>query len=135
MQTVILFDGECNLCNGTVRFVITRDRDRRFRFAPLQGEAARRICADRGIPLPAAGAPDSIVVVDGGGRVLERSDAALAIACALPFPWRMLGVFRIVPRALRDLVYRIVARNRYRWFGRRDACMVPTEEFRSRFLD
>ena len=93
------------------------------------------VCAERGIPLPAAGAPDSIVVVDGGGRVLERSDAALAIASALPFPWRMLGVFRIVPRALRDRVYRIVARNRYRWFGRRDACMVPTDEIRSRFLD
>ena len=132
--TVILFDGVCSLCSGVVRFVIERDRAGRFRFAPLQGEAARRICAEHGIAVPDAGDPDSIVVIDGG-RALERSDAALAIAAGLPFPWSALRALRIVPRPLRDWTYRIVARNRYRWFGRRDACLVPTTEIRGRFLD
>jgi predicted DCC family thiol-disulfide oxidoreductase YuxK len=133
-DTIILFDGHCNLCSGSVRFIIQRDPRAHFRFASLQSDAARRICAKHGIPAPASSEPDSIVVI-ADGRALERSDAALAIAAQLPFPWRMLGVLRVLPRVLRDWAYRLVARNRYRWFGRTETCMVPTPELRARFID
>jgi predicted DCC family thiol-disulfide oxidoreductase YuxK len=117
-----------------VRFIIQRDPRAHFRFASLQSDAARRICAEHGIPAPASSEPDSIVVI-ADGRALERSDAALAIAAQLPFPWRMLGVLRVLPRVLRDWAYRLVARNRHRWFGRTETCMVPTPELRARFID
>ncbi len=132
--TIILFDGVCNLCSRSVRFVIARDPHAHFRFAALQSDAARRICAERGIPMPTALDPDSIVVI-ANGKALERSDAALAIAARLPFPWTLLRVFRATPRGLRDWLYRLIARNRYRWFGRTDACMMPTPEIRARFID
>lgn len=132
--TIILFDGVCNLCSRSVRFVIARDPHAHFRFAALQSDAARRICAERGIPMPTALDPDSIVVI-ADGKTLERSDAALAIAARLPFPWSLLRMFRVLPRAIRDWLYRLIARNRYRWFGRTDACMMPTPEIRARFID
>lgn len=131
---IVLFDGHCNLCNGTVRFIVKRDRAMRFRFAALQGSAARRLCSERGMPMPMADEPDSIIVLDGD-RLLERSDAALAIASRLGFPWRSCRVFRLLPRGLRDGLYRLVARHRYRWFGRSDTCMVPTADLRERFID
>ena len=133
-STIILFDGVCNLCSGVVRFVIARDPHARFRFAALQSDAARRACAEVGATPPAAVDPDTIIVI-ADGRALERSDAALAIASRLPFPWPMFGVFRILPRALRDWLYRFVAKNRYRWFGESDTCMMPTPELRARFLE
>ena len=133
-HTIILFDGVCNLCSGVVRFLIARDPHARFRFAPLQSDAARRACAEVGATPPAAVEPDTIIVIVNG-RALERSDAALAIAARLPFPWPIFGVFRILPRPLRDWLYRLVARNRYRWFGKRDTCMMPTPELRARFLE
>ena len=133
-STIILFDGVCNLCSGVVRFVIARDPRAHFRFAALQSDAARRACAEVGATPPAAVDPDTIIVI-ADGRALERSDAALAIASRLPFPWPMFGVFRILPRALRDWLYRLVARNRYRWFGKSETCMMPTPELRARFLE
>ena len=133
-STIILFDGVCNLCSGVVRFVIARDPHARFRFAALQSDAARRACTEVGATPPAAVDPDTIIVIVNG-RALERSDAALAIASRLPFPWPMFGVFRILPRALRDWLYRFVAKNRYRWFGKSDTCMMPTPELRARFLE
>ena len=133
-HTIVLFDGVCNLCSGAVRFLIARDPHARFRFAPLQSDAARRACAEVGATPPAAVEPDTIIVIVNG-RALERSDAALAIAARLPFPWPIFGVFRILPRPLRDWLYRLVARNRYRWFGKSDTCMMPTPELRARFLE
>lgn len=133
-HTIVLFDGVCNLCSGVVRFLIARDPHARFRFAPLQSDAARRACAEVGATPPAAVEPDTIIVIVNG-RALERSDAALAIASRLPFPWPMFGVFRILPRALRDWLYRFVAKNRYRWFGKSETCMMPTPELRARFLE
>ena len=117
-----------------MRFVIDRDPRARFRFAALQSDAARRACAAAGHAAPLASDPDSVIVITAG-RVLERSDAALAVAAALPFPWPLLGAFRVLPRPARDAVYRIVARNRYRWFGKRESCMVPTPELRARFVE
>ena len=133
-HTIVLFDGVCNLCSGVVRFVIARDPHAHFRFAALQSDAARRACAEVGATPPAAVEPDTIIVIVNG-RALERSDAALAIAARLPFPWPIFGVFRILPRPLRDWLYRLVARNRYRWFGKSDTCMMPTPELRARFLE
>ncbi len=132
--TIILFDGRCGLCTRSVQFILKRDRDARFRFAPLESAAAARACARIGVPAPVANEPDSVLVI-ADGRLLERSDASLAIAARLPLPWPMFGIFRILPRALRDWLYRIVARNRYRWFGKSETCMMPTPEQRARFLE
>jgi predicted DCC family thiol-disulfide oxidoreductase YuxK len=129
---VILFDGLCNLCNASVRFVLERDQDGIFDFASLQSDAARKLLAEAG-PTP-TDLPDSIVLVDAAGVHL-RSDAALRIAARLRQPWPALAAFRVLPRALRDAAYDFVARHRYRWFGRPDACLVPAPELRKRFLD
>lgn len=128
---VILFDGVCNLCAGVVRFVSRRDPHARFRFASLQSDAARALLASAGAPSPL---PDSIVLLDDG-RVFVESDAALRIARALRFPWPLLAAFLVLPRFVRDPLYRFVARRRYRWFGRTDSCMVPTPDLRARFLE
>ena len=125
---MLLFDGVCTLCNGFVRFVIARDPAGRFQFAPLQSDAARRVLGAAPPPLP-----DSLILVEDG-RLFTRSTAALRVARGLRFPWPLAYVFVVVPRPVRDWVYDAVARNRYRWFGRRDVCMVPTPELRARFL-
>ena len=126
---VILFDGECNLCNGAVAFVARRDPKGRFRFASLQSPVASRLLAGAARPLP-----DSIVLLEKG-RVHTRSGAALRIALGLRSLWPLLGVLLLVPWPVRDWVYDWVARRRYRWFGRREACLVPTPELRARFLE
>jgi predicted DCC family thiol-disulfide oxidoreductase YuxK len=131
MPSVILFDGVCNLCNGFVRFVIARDPDAHFRFGPLQSEAAQRLIGAAQIR---GTVPDSVVLVEDG-RVWTESSAALRVFRRLRFPWPLAFVFVLVPSPLRNWVYRIVARNRYRWFGRREVCMVPTADLNNRFLD
>ena len=129
-RAVILFDGVCNLCSGFVRFVIKRDRAGRFQFASLDSHAALRVMANADAHDDRV---DSIVLVEDG-YVYMRSAAALRIARGLRFPWPLAYLFVLVPRPLRDLVYDIVARRRYQWFGRRSVCMVPTPELRGRFL-
>lgn len=133
-KVLVLFDGECHLCNGAVQFLIARDAHDRFRFAPLQGESGRRACAAMGLELPEGVNPGTIVVIEGGVGMV-RSDAVLAIAAQLPFPWSLLAVGRAVPRPVRDALYRWVARNRYRWFGRSATCLVPSPRIRDRFLE
>ena len=131
MTSVILFDGVCNLCNDFVRFVIARDPAGRFQFGALQSPAAQGLLASFKSRDPW---PDGIVLVEGG-RVWTRSAAALRVARALTFPWPLAYVFVVLPRPLRDWIYNRVARNRYRWFGRRVVCIVPTPELRARFID
>lgn len=131
ISSVILFDGVCNLCNGAVQFIIARDPAAHFHFAALQSEASARLIATTGAREPL---PDSMVLVEDG-RVWTRSAAALRIARRLKFPWPAAYAMIVVPRPLRDWVYNLVARNRYGWFGRRDACMVPTPGLRARFLE
>ncbi|MFK7740566.1 MAG: thiol-disulfide oxidoreductase DCC family protein [Planctomycetota bacterium] len=126
---LILFDGDCNMCNGAVQFVLRRDRKARFRFASLQSDAGRLALEQAGV----GELPDSIVLIDG--RVRVKSAAALAIARGLKLPWPLLSVFWFVPYPLRDFIYDWIARNRYRWFGKREECWVPTPELRKRFLD
>lgn len=130
MRHVILFDGVCNFCNATINFVIDHDRANRFVFAPLQSETGRQLLQTNGLDNAKL---DSVVLLKNG-VVYHKSDAALQIARQLDGPWPLLYVFRILPRFLRNFVYDIVARNRYRWFGRRDSCRMPSPELRQRFL-
>lgn len=126
---VVLFDGVCNLCNASVTFIIDRDPGAVFRFAPLQSDVGQALVLGCGLE-----GEDSIVLVEDG-RCYVRSEAALRIARRLDGAWRFLGALRFVPRPLRDPVYQAVARNRYRWFGRQEACRLPTPDLRARFLD
>ena len=128
---VILFDGVCNLCNASVNFVIDRDPDGVFRFGALQSDAAAPLLAACDVP---ADYLDSIVLVEDG-RCFTDSTAALRIARRLGGPLGWLGAFLAVPKPLRDVVYHWIARNRYRWFGKQDACRIPTPDLRARFLD
>jgi len=128
---VILFDGVCNLCAWSVRFVIARDPRGVFRFAPLQSEPGRRLLREHGLDETAM---DSFVLVEGP-RAWRESDAALRVCRELSGSWRFLALLLALPRLLRDPLYRLVARNRLRWFGRSDRCLVPSPELRSRFLE
>ena len=125
---IVLFDGVCNLCSGAVQFLLERDGGS-LRYAPLQSEPGRAI-QDR-FDLDDA---DTIVFVEGEAAY-THSTAALRIARHLDSPWSWLGLLRYVPRPLRDLGYRLVARSRYRVFGTRDRCLLPTPEIKERFLD
>ncbi len=131
MASLVLFDGVCNLCNGVVQFVIARDPSNRFQFGALQSASAQRVLDLHDMPDPL---PGSIVLVEDG-HVFTRSTAALRIARHLAFPWPLASAFFIVPRSLRDWIYDLVARSRYRWFGKREHCMIPSPGVRSRFID
>jgi|FLYL01.1.fsa_nt_gi predicted DCC family thiol-disulfide oxidoreductase YuxK len=129
-RPVVLFDGVCNLCNGLVAWIIRRDRRRRFLFAPLQSPAGRRLQDEYGL---AHGPLDTLILVEGR-RAYRRSSAVLRILRRLGPPYNVAGLLLAVPQPLRDAAYGFIARRRYRWFGRRNECMVPGPEVRSRFL-
>ncbi len=127
---IVLFDGVCNLCSGSVQFILRRDPAGAFRFASLQSDLGQRLLTERGLDPKAL---DSVVVVDGD-RFYRESDAALRIARDLKGAWKALTVFRLIPRPVRDWAYRLIARNRYSWFGKAETCWLPTPELRGRFL-
>ncbi len=120
----------CNLCNGAVRFIAANDPERRFAFSALQSPRARQMLGERADD---ARESDTVVLL-AGGRCYERSDAALHIALGLRAPWPLMFIAILIPRGVRDAVYRWIARNRYRWFGRSDACALPPPGLRERFL-
>jgi predicted DCC family thiol-disulfide oxidoreductase YuxK len=126
---VILFDGVCNLCNASVNFVIDRDPDGFFQFAALQSDFAAGLVNTYGV----GQGLDTIVLVESG-KVYDRSTAALRIAKRLTGPWPLLYAGIVIPKFLRDSIYRFIARNRYRWFGQTEACRVPTADLQARFL-
>ncbi len=128
--SIVLFDGVCNLCNGTVRFLIRNDRKARLKFATLQSVEGERLLNNTGINVESL---TSIVFFDDG-NVYTRSAAALKIAEKLDMPWRAIVILRIIPRTVRDWIYDMIARNRYRWFGRKETCMVPSPQIMNRFL-
>lgn len=128
---LILFDGVCNLCSFWVGFILRRDAGKRFRFASLQSATGQRALGQAGLP---GGELNTMVYVEGGRRYL-RSTAVLRIARAMRGLWPLLYPLIVIPAPIRDLLYRVIARNRYRWFGKRDACWVPAVEVRDRFLD
>jgi predicted DCC family thiol-disulfide oxidoreductase YuxK len=127
---ILLFDGVCNLCSRVVQFVIRHDPAGRFRFAALQSPAGQRLLVEHGLP---ADALDTFVLIEGA-RCFTRSDAAIELARRLDGAWRWLRLAAVVPRPIRDWAYGVLVRNRYRWFGRRESCMVPTPELSQRFL-
>ncbi|PYZ95148.1 thiol-disulfide oxidoreductase [Salipaludibacillus keqinensis] len=131
MKNIVLFDGVCNMCNASVQFIIKRDPKQRLSFASLQSDFGQKMLSkyhlDKDI--------DSVVFIDGRGRIHGESTAALRVARQLKGGWKLLAVFLIVPPALRNVIYRIIARNRYRWFGKKSECMIPTAEQKERFLD
>ena len=127
---VLLFDGVCNLCNGSVQWILKRDHAGQFRFAALQSETGQQFLARFGM---AQEDFDTVVLVDGD-RIYNRSDAALEILRRLGMPWSLLAWLRWIPRPVRNAVYDWVARNRYRWFGRQQECLLPRPEWKGRFL-
>ena len=127
---LIVFDGECVLCSANARFVLRHDRRRRFRLTVAQGPLGAALYRHFAL---GAGEEGTILVLDGG-RLLTDSDAALAIAAGLGWPWRIAAALRVVPRPLRDPLYRWVARNRFRWFGRRETCWMPEPADSERIL-
>ena len=128
-KPILFFDGVCGLCNRFVDLLLKSDSRDQFRYAPLQGDTAQRMLAlqDRN------GDPQSFVLLENDKRY-EQSGAVLLALRRLGGPWGLIATLYVFPRPLRDFVYRIVARNRYRWFGRRDECRLPTPEERDRFL-
>lgn len=130
---IVLFDGVCHLCQGAVKFIIKRDPGRRFRFASLQSEAGKRLLQGSSRQDISSERIDTIVLYQNGAYY-TRSSAALRIAKGLQFPWPLAYGFIIVPRFIRDAVYRVVAANRYRWFGKDETCLVPTKDNKERFL-
>ncbi|QIL75533.1 thiol-disulfide oxidoreductase DCC family protein [Hymenobacter sp. HDW8] len=128
---VILFDGVCNLCNGFVQFVINHDSGGHFRFTSLQSEAGQKLLTQHGTAVTPT--PETVVLIEQG-QVFTHSTAVLRILRGLGGAWQLLYVGILLPRALRDALYRFVARHRYQWFGQQESCMLPTPELAQRFL-
>ncbi len=131
-KKIILFDGVCNLCNGVIQFVIKRDKKDTFRYAALQSEIGAKLIAERAIDTTKV---DSIILIEPGVAYFTKSDAALEISKSFSGGWKLLSVFTWIPKSFRDVVYDQIARNRYKLFGRKDACMIPTPELQAKFLD
>ena len=129
-HAVLLFDGVCNLCNGAVNFIIDRDPEGYFKFAPLQSDVAEEMLGAFGLSNASL---DSMVLVEGN-RCYRRSTAVLMTARRLGPPWALVYAFIVVPRPVRDAIYDWIAENRYHWFGKREACRVPTPDLQARFL-
>ncbi|WP_404466101.1 thiol-disulfide oxidoreductase DCC family protein [Vreelandella aquamarina] len=127
---IVIFDGVCNFCNGAVNFIIHRDPEGAFAFTPMQSELAQELT--QGFNVPDVGMDTLVLIKDGERYVL--SDAALEIAKDLKGPWRFCYAFKVVPKPIRDAVYKLFARNRYKLFGQKDVCMVPLAEVKSRFV-
>lgn len=130
MNHLVIFDGICVFCSRLVQFVLRHEADHVLRFTPLQSTTGSRVMRELGIDPEDA---ETFVFVSGG-EAFVKSDAAFELTRHLRSPWRALGVFRILPRRLRDWGYDVFARNRYRWFGRFDECMVPSRGNMARFI-
>lgn len=131
-KKIILFDGVCNLCNGFVQFVIKRDKNDVFRYASLQSEIGRKLISERNIESEKL---DSVILIDPGVAYFVKSDAALQIGHHLKGYRTISKILNLIPNGLRNIVYDIIARYRYAWFGKKDACMIPTPELKAKFLD
>ena len=126
---VILFDGVCNFCNGSINFLIKLDKQARFRFSPLQSEFGQVMLKFEQLPP----VPNSFILIIGD-KWYDKSSAALKTFDLLPWYWKWTQVFWLVPKFIRDGIYEYISRNRYKWFGKKDQCMIPTPEVKKRFL-
>jgi predicted DCC family thiol-disulfide oxidoreductase YuxK len=131
-KKIILFDGVCNLCNSAVLFIIKQDSKDLFRFVALQSDLGEKIINHIGIDSTKL---DSIILYEPGTAYYYKSEAALKIASKLDSFYSMLVVFKILPTAFSNLIYDWIARNRYKWFGKKENCMIPTPELKSKFLE
>lgn len=130
-KPIILFDGVCNLCNASVQFIIKRDSKKIFLFSSLQSDASQDILLQYNLEKLDF---DTIILLDNG-IIYDKSTAILKIIRKLSGFYKLGYIFIIVPKFIRDYVYKIISKNRYKWFGKRDACMIPTEELKLRFLE
>ena len=130
MSAIILFDGVCNFCNGSVNFIIEHDPQKYFKFAPLQSEVGEKLLKENGVDKIET---DSVVLIEDE-KVYTHTTAALRIARQLGGRWSWFYGFIVVPSAIRDVFYKLFAKYRYQMFGKQDACMLPTPEMRERFL-
>ncbi len=129
-DNLVLFDGACNLCNSAVRFIIRHDNRASFKFTPIQSDRGTTICRGCGLD------PEDILtfVLVRNGRCYFRSSAAIEVAVQLGGVWKLFAGFKLLPERWRDRVYAFVAENRYRWFGKGDSCLVPSQDINQRFL-
>ncbi len=131
MERIIFFDGVCNVCNASVQFILKRDPEGAFKYCTLQSARGQKTLEENGMP---TGTFDTFLLSENG-KLYTKSTAALRAVKELSGFWPMLYVFIIVPAFVRDTIYGFVARNRYKWFGKKESCMIPTPEIRSRFLE
>ncbi|WP_417888011.1 thiol-disulfide oxidoreductase DCC family protein [Zunongwangia sp.] len=128
---IVLFDGVCNLCDNTVQFIIKRDKKDLFRFASLQSDVGKSLLKERGIN---PNLLNTIILIIPGKAWYQKSDAALRIAKKLSGGYFLLSWFLVLPKSIRDLGYDIVSKNRYKWFGKKNRCMIPTPEIKKKFI-
>tara|TARA_R110002050_G_scaffold102774_1_gene211620 strand:+ start:63773 stop:64180 length:408 start_codon:yes stop_codon:yes gene_type:complete len=128
-QKIILFDGVCGLCNMWVDWVIKKDTHRVFKYSPIQGQFAKQLQLESSL----INHPQSIIYLNKD-KTLVKSKAALHIAKELPFPWKLLFIFSIIPVFLRDPIYDYIAKNRYAWFGKSESCRIPTSQEKNLFI-
>lgn len=131
-KKIILFDGVCNLCNSSVKYVIKHDKKDEFRFVPIQSELGQKIIKHIGISEKHT---DSVIFYKPGKVYYYKSTAALEIAKSLNGFFTYALIFRIIPSAIRDIIYDYIAKNRYKWYGKNESCMIPTPESKSKFLE
>jgi predicted DCC family thiol-disulfide oxidoreductase YuxK len=129
-KRLVLFDGVCNFCNGSVNFIIRHDKQKRYLFVPLQEPLGKKLLTAYQLPEDYL---DSLILLSND-RAYSHSTAALRIGEGLGGWWKGLRLLRMIPAFLRDAVYKIIARNRYRWFGKKESCMLPSADVRERFL-
>jgi predicted DCC family thiol-disulfide oxidoreductase YuxK len=129
-KAIILFDGVCNFCNSTINLVIRKDKKDHFRFAPLQSVTGEKILKENGVD---ANQTESVILYENG-KIYKRSAAALRISRHMSGLYPLLYGFMLVPPFIRNAVYDWIAKNRYKWFGKRESCMVPTKEVREKFI-
>jgi len=129
-KKIILFDGVCNLCNRSVQFILRRDKKNQFVFGSLQGQTGRELLTEFNMPVTAL---HTFVLVENG-KVYLRSTAALRVLRYLGGGWQLFYAFMVVPRFVRDGIYNLISRNRYKWFGKNESCMIPDTKWEPRFL-
>ena len=127
---IVLFDGVCHLCDGAVRFILKRERAAELKFAPLQSDSGKSLLQKYGYT---PNYLNGLILIENN-RAHDRSSACLRIAGKLSFPWNLLFPLLLIPKPLRDLIYGIIASVRYRWFGKKESCSLPTGEDPTRFL-
>jgi predicted DCC family thiol-disulfide oxidoreductase YuxK len=127
-KAVVLFDGVCNFCDSSVQFIMKHDYKQKFQFASIQSETGAKLVEQYGLQ-----GMDSVFVI-ANGEAYVKADAPLYIVRHFKMPWKLFVGFKLVPRRMRNVVYDYIAKNRYKWFGKKEACRIPTQEERERFL-